>query len=271
MRFQELRDVDGNILAPGLHAAVAVVASTPAAREAAVSAVQRAYCTLIEPSDIGTELERRAAMAAQRHAAAVQEKESEVSDAEQALQDAVGAAEESARTAQAAADDLSRFESLAGCVAGAQEVYENAVRADWVATRELAGSLQELDRALHERQEQATSPDQPPVTPDGMNSATPATPAFFEWAMSRQVTVAGMISESQAAVDQADEISRAARKASGEALVALKDAGSAFRGRVNPDERTHARRGPGRPAPGDNCLLPRSVVSRRRCFEGQRG
>ena len=61
MRFQELRDVDGIVLAQGLHPAIAVVAAGAAARAAAIAAVvSTTGCKVLHPSDIDDELKRAA-------------------------------------------------------------------------------------------------------------------------------------------------------------------------------------------------------------------
>ena len=71
MRFQELRDADGTVIAKGLHPAIAVVAAGAVARAAAISAVVSTKgCIILHPSDIENELKRAAVAAVEQHESA---------------------------------------------------------------------------------------------------------------------------------------------------------------------------------------------------------
>ena len=131
MRFQELRDADGTMLAQGLHPSIAVVAAGAVPRAAAISAVVSAKgCKIIHPSDVDDELKRAAVAAIEQHDRAVENKKAKVAEAERALQEATDVAMGTTRDTSVATADLSRFDDLATRLAAAEESYEAAVRAD---------------------------------------------------------------------------------------------------------------------------------------------
>lgn len=218
MRFKELRDVDGTSLAQGLHPGIAVVAANSAARTAAISAV---YSTgggkILNASDVEHQLQRAKAAAAEQHAASVDLKQAGVDEAEQSLNAAAQASLKAAHDASVASEDQARFDDLATRLAAAEETYEAAVRADAEAARSLAASLSELDRVLGQRHSASTSLEQARASSDGR--VVPE--AVIEQAMNLQAALAAAESEGHEAVQQADEISRAARTATREAMADL--------------------------------------------------
>ena len=226
MRFQELRDVDGIVLAQGLHPAIAVVAAGAAARAAAITAVVSTMgCKVLHPSDIEDELKRAAVSAIDQHESAVNQKKSKVAEAEKAQAEASDAATATARETTVATSDLARFDDLASRLAFAEESYESAVRADAEAARSLAAALGELDRILGQRHSASTSLEQARKSRD--NRGVPE--AVLQQAMNLQAALAKAEADKHESVQQADDTSQAARAASREALVSLETAHTALR------------------------------------------
>ena len=226
MRFQELRDVDGIVLAQGLHPAIAVVAAGAAARAAAITAVVSTKgCKVLRPSDIEDELKRAAVTAVEQHDSAVEQKKGKVAEAEKALTEASDAAQATARETTVATADLARFDDLASRLAFAEESYESAVRADAEAARSLAAALGELDRILGQRHSASTSLEQARKSRD--NRGVPE--AVLQQAMNLQAALAKAEADKHEAVQQADDTSQAARAASRDALVTLETAHTALR------------------------------------------
>ncbi len=226
MHFTELRDIDGTILARGLHPAIAVVAANGAARAAVLSA---AFSTrsgkIVRASDVEHQLQRATAIAEDQHATSVDQKQARMADAEHVLKAAAGVAQNATLDSTVATDDLARFDDLATRLASAEEAYEAAVRSDAEAARCLAAALSELDRALGQRQSASTSLEQ--ARASGDSSAEPE--AVAQEAMNLQAAFAAAEKEKHDAVGQADEISQAARAASRDAMEALDSAHSALR------------------------------------------
>jgi hypothetical protein len=247
VRFQELRDVDGSTLAQGLHPVIAVVAANSMARAAAVSAVeQTGEGKVLQPFDVEHQLQRATANAVEEHAAAVQERQSTLADADQALHEATAEEQHTSLDASVAVENLTRFDDLAGRLAGAQEAYEAAVRADSEAARSLAAALGELDRVLGQRQSANTSLDQARRARD--NRGVPE--VVLEQALSVQTALASAETGRHEAVRQADEISLAARAASREAKQVLDDAHGALRSGMALISTDAPDWGPGVPLPG---------------------
>ena len=247
MRFQELRDADGTMLAQGLHPSIAVVAAGAVPRAAAISAVVSAKgCKIIHPSDVDDELKRAAVAAIEQHDRAVENKKAKVAEAERALQEATDVAMGTTRDTSVATADLSRFDDLATRLAAAEESYEAAVRADAEAARSLAAALGELDRILGQRHSASTSLEQARKSRD--NRGVPE--AVIQQAMNLQAALAKAEADKHDAVQQADEISQSARAANRDALL---DAGSRPHRpsrRHGPDHLGRPELGPGRAAAG---------------------
>jgi hypothetical protein len=225
VRFQELRDVDGSPLVQGLHPVIAVVAADSTARAAAVSALEPSLDgKVLQAFDVEHQLQRAAANAVEEHAASVDEKQSRVADAEHAMAEATAEEQRTARDASIAVEDLTRFDDLASRLACAEEAYEASVRADSEAARSLAAALGELDRVLGQRQSANSSLDQARRARD--NRGVPD--AVIEQALSLQTALANAEAGKHEAVQQADEMSRAARAASREAKRALEDTHAAL-------------------------------------------
>ena len=247
MRFQELRDVDGIVLAQGLHPAIAVVAAGPAARAAAITAVvSTTGCKVLRPSDIEDELKRAAVTAVEQHDSAVEQKKGKVAEAEKALTEASDAAQATARETTVATSDLARFDDLASRLAFAEESYESAVRADAEAARSLAAALGELDRILGQRHSASTSLEQARKSRD--NRGVPE--AVLQQAMNLQAALAKAEADKHEAVQQADDTSQAARAASRDALVTLETAHTALRSGMALITSGAPDWGPGVPLPG---------------------
>ena len=247
MRFQELRDVDGIVLAQGLHPAIAVVAAGPAARAAAITAVVSTMgCKVVRPSDIEDELKRAAVTAVEQHDSAVEQKKGKVAEAEKALTEASDAAQATARETTVATADLARFDDLASRLAFAEESYESAVRADAEAARSLAAALGELDRILGQRHSASTSLEQARKSRD--NRGVPE--AVLQQAMNLQAALAKAEADKHEAVQQADDTSQAARAASRDALVTLETAHTALRSGMALISSGAPDWGPGVPLPG---------------------
>jgi hypothetical protein len=226
VRFKELRDVDGTILAQGLHPAIAVVAANDAARSAAISA---AFSTgsgkILNAGDVEHQLQRATAIAEEQHTAAVDQKQARVADAEHVLKAAAELARTATHDSSVAAEDLARFDDLSTRLSSAEESYEAAVRADAEAARSLAAALSELDRTLGQRHSASTSLEQARSTRDSRGVPE----AVMQQAMNLQAALAVAEKEKHDAVHQADEISQAARAASQEAMEALEAAHGALR------------------------------------------
>jgi len=247
VRFQELRDVDGIVLAQGLHPAIAVVAAGPAARAAAITAVVSTKgCKVLRPSDIEDELKRAAVTAVEQHDSAVEQKKGKVAEAEKALTEASDAAQATARETTVATADLARFDDLASRLAFAEESYESAVRADAEAARSLAAALGELDRILGQRHSASTSLEQARKSRD--NRGVPE--AVLQQAMNLQAALAKAEADKHEAVQQADDTSQAARAASRDALVTLETAHTALRSGMALISSGAPDWGPGVPLPG---------------------
>ncbi len=247
MRFKELRDVDGTILAQGLHPAIAVVAANEAARAAAISA---AFSTgsgrIISAADVEHELQRATAIAEEQHAAAVEQRRAQVADFDQVRRSAAELARSAAHDAIVATEDLARFDDLATHLSSAEEAYETAVRADAESARSLAAALSELDRMLGQRHSASTSLEQARNSPDSRGVPE----AVLQQAMNLQAALAAAEKEKHEAVQQADEISHAARAASREALEALEAAHEAVRSGMALMSSEAPDWGPGLPLPG---------------------
>ncbi|HUC13248.1 MAG TPA: hypothetical protein VMS00_02240 [Acidimicrobiales bacterium] len=247
MRFQELRDVDGIVLAQGLHPAIAVVAAGPAARAAAITAVAPDKgCKVLHPSDIEDELKRAAVTAVEQHESAVQQKKGKVAEAEKALTEASDSALATARETTVATSDLARFDDLASRLAFAEESYESAVRADAEAARSLAAALGELDRILGQRHSASTSLEQARKSRD--NRGVPE--AVLQQAMNLQAALAKAEADKHESVQQADDTSQAARAASRDALLTLETAHTALCNGMALISSGAPDWGPGVPLPG---------------------
>jgi hypothetical protein len=247
VRFQELRDADGTVIAKGLHPAIAVVAAGAVARAAAISAVVSTKgCIVLHPSDVENELKRAAVAVVEQHESARQEKEAKVADAQQALQQAVDAGLKTSRETSTAANDLARFDELATRLAAAEEGYEVAVRADAEAARDVAAALGELDRILGQRHSASTSLDQ--ARRAGEGHGVPE--AVVHQAMNLQAALAAAEAEKREAVQQADGIAQVTRVASRDALQAREAAHSALRSGMSLISAGTPNWGPGMPLPG---------------------
>ncbi|MGD0811571.1 MAG: hypothetical protein ABSA91_17960 [Acidimicrobiales bacterium] len=247
MRFQELRDVDGIVLAQGLHPAIAVVAAGAAARAAAITAVVSTRgCKVLRPSDIEDELKRAAVTAVEQHESAVEQKKGKVAEAEKSLAEASDVAAAAARESTVATGDLARFDDLASRLAFAEESYESAVRADAEAARSLAAALGELDRILGQRHSASTSLEQARKSRD--NRGVPE--AVLQQAMNLQAALAKAEADKHESVQQADDTSQAARAASRDALVALETAHTALHSGMALISSGAPDWGPGVPLPG---------------------
>jgi len=253
VRFQELRDADGSVLAKGLHPAIAVVAANAVMRAAALSAVVTAQgCRVVQASDVESELKRAAAEAVARHEAAVAERKAKVAEAERALADASEAADKAGAEMAAASGDLDRFDTLANTLAAAEDAYEAAVRADAEAARDLASALGELDRILGQRRSASTSLEQARKARDSRGVPE----AVITQALNLQSALAKAEADKNDAVHQADEKGQAARKASRDAFTALGAAHDALRQGI-------AQIGSGEPEWGSGVPLPGLVANHR--------
>jgi hypothetical protein len=247
VRFQELRDADGTVIAKGLHPAIAIVAAGAVARAAAISAVVSTKgCKILHPSDIEDELKRAGIAAVEQHQAAVEHHKAIVAEAQKALQQAVDAGLKTSRDVSVVASDLARFDDLAGRLAAAEAAYEAAVRTDAEAARTVAAALGELDRILAQRQSASSSLDQARKAAD--NRGVPD--AVVQQAMNLQGALAKAESEKRDAVEHADVVSQAARGASREALTALDAAHTALRSGMSLMSSGSPEWGPGIPLPG---------------------
>ena len=247
MRFQELRDADGAMLAQGLHPSIAVVAAGAVPRAAAISAVVSAKgCKILHASDVEEELKRAAVAAIEQHDRAVENKKAKVAEAERALQEATDVAMGTTRDTSVATADLSRFDDLATRLAAAEEGYEAAVRADAEAARSLAAALGELDRILGQRHSASTSLEQARKSRD--NRGVPE--AVIQQAMNLQAALAKAEADKHDAVQQADEISQSARAANRDALLMLEAAHTALRAGMALITSGAPSWGPGVPLPG---------------------
>ncbi|MGH9107730.1 MAG: hypothetical protein ACRDZX_18240 [Acidimicrobiales bacterium] len=226
MRFQELRDADGAVLARGLHPAITVVAADAVGRAAAVSAiVATAGCKVLHASDVEDQLKRAADAAVGQHEATLEEQRRAVAEAERARQEAADVAASASRETSAASEDLTRFDDLATRLSASEETYEAAVRADAEAARSVAATLGDLDRILGQRHSASTSLEQARSSRD--NRGVPE--AVVHQAMNLQAALAKAEAEKHEAVRQADETSQAARAASRDAYLTLEAAHTALR------------------------------------------
>ncbi len=226
MRFQELRDADGTMLVRGLHPAIAVVAANAVARAAAISSVLSTQgCKILHNTDVEDEMARAAVSVVDEHERALQDKRTRVGDADRALTEAADVAANAARDTSVATADLSRFDELATRLAAAEEGYEAAVRADAETARSLAAALGELDRILSQRHSASTSLEQARKSRD--NRGVPE--AVIQQAMNLQAALAKAEADKRESVQQADEMSQAARVASRDALLGLEAAHTALR------------------------------------------
>ena len=247
MRFQELRDADGTVIAKGLHPAIAVVAAGAVARAAAISAVVSTKGSIIlHSSDVEDELRRAAVAAVEQHEVAVAHKQTKVADAQHALQQAVDAGLKTSRETTTASNDLTRFDELATRLAAAEESYEVAVRADAEAARAVATALGELDRILGQRHSASTSLDQARKSGDGQGVPE----AVIHQAMNLQAALAAAEAEKRQAVQQSDDVSQVTRLASRDALQAREAAHGALRSGMSLISAGTPDWGPGMPLPG---------------------
>jgi myosin heavy subunit len=247
VRFTELRDVDGTVLAQGLHPAIAVVAASGTARAAALSAVfSGGGSTIVSAADVEHQLSRATAIAQEQHAASVEQKQARVADAEQVLKTASDAARTAAHDSTVAGEDLARLDDLATRLSSAEETYEAAIRADAETTRALAAALYELDRILSQRHSAGTSLEQARNSRDSRGVPE----AVIQQALNLQTALADAEKEKRDAVRQADEISLASRAASREAMEALDAAHNALRAGVALNNSSAPDWGPGLPLPG---------------------
>jgi len=229
VRFQELHDADGKVLARGIHSAIAVVAAGPQARAAVTAGVRdTAGCVIVVEPDVDDELRRAEKEALDRHEADIATKKSTVGEAQSALKVAEQAASEAASAASKTSGDLRRFDDLAKDLFAAQEGYEAAVRTEAESARSLATALAELDRALGQRHNADASLEQARKARDG--SAVPE--AVLQQALNLQAALTAAEIEKQGAVRQADEISQTARSATQQAFLALTTANHALRDAV---------------------------------------
>ena len=247
MRFQELRDADGTVIAKGLHPAIAVVAAGAVARAAAISAVVSTKGSIIlHSSDVEDELRRAAVAAVEQHEVAVAHKQTKGADAQHALQQAVDAGLKTSRETTTASNDLTRFDELATRLAAAEESYEVAVRADAEAARAVATALGELDRILGQRHSASTSLDQARKSGDGQGVPE----AVIHQAMNLQAALAAAEAEKRQAVQQSDDVSQVTRLASRDALQAREAAHGALRSGMSLISAGTPDWGPGMPLPG---------------------
>ena len=247
MRFQELRDADGTVIAKGLHPAIAVVAAGAVARAAAISAVVSTKGSIIlHSSDVEDELRRAAVAAVEQHDVAVAHKQTKGADAQHALQQAVDAGLKTSRETTTASNDLTRFDELATRLAAAEESYEVAVRADAEAARAVATALGELDRILGQRHSASTSLDQARKSGDGQGVPE----AVIHQAMNLQAALAAAEAEKRQAVQQSDDVSQVTRLASRDALQAREAAHGALRSGMSLISAGTPDWGPGMPLPG---------------------
>lgn len=247
MRFQELRDADGTVIARGLHPSIAVVAAGAVARAAAISAVVSTQgCIILDPSDVESELKRAAIAAIEQHENARDHKQAKVADAQFALQQAVDAGLRSSRETSTASNDLVRFDELSTRLGTAEEDYEVAVRADAEAARAVATALGELDHILGQRQSASTSLDQARKAADGQGVPE----AVVHQAMNLQAALAAAEAEKRQAVQRADEIAQVTRVASRDALLAREAAHGALRSGMSLISAGAPNWGPGMPLPG---------------------
>jgi len=247
VRFQELRDEDGTVLVRGLHPAIAVVAAHALARTVIASSVRgERGCAVVHVADVDDEAKRAEQQAQREHEAALVDKRAKVAEAETALREATEAATKAARAASVAGSHLARFDELADSLGSAQESYEAAIRADAEAARSLAAALAELDRTLGQRHSASTSLDQARKSRD--NGSVPD--AVIHQALNLQAALAKAEADRYDAVQQADEISRAARAATREALLSLENALNALTAGVAMIGSTPPDWGPGVPLPG---------------------
>lgn len=214
------------MLAQGLHPSIAVVAANAVARAAAISAVLSTKgCQIVHAVDIDDELHRASLSSVEQHEAAVQDKRARASEAERALAEASATSVDASRDTAVASGDMARFDELASHLAAAEESYEAAVRADAEAARSLAAALGELDRILGQRHSASTSLEQARKSRD--NRGVPE--AVVQQAMNLQAALAKAEADKHEAVQQADEISQAARAANRDALLGLEAAHTALR------------------------------------------
>jgi hypothetical protein len=235
------------VLAQALHPAIAVVAAGAVLRAAAISAVVSIEgCKIINPSDVDGELRRAAAEAVHSHDAAVEDKKTKVAEAEQALAQATAVSATAGGDSSVAATDLARFDDMAGRLASAEEAYEAAVRTDAEAARSLAAALGELDRILGQRHSASTSLEQARRSRDSRGVPE----AVLTQAMNLQSALAKAEADKHEAVQQADEISQAARVASRDALLALETAHDALKAGMALISSGEPNWGAGVPLPG---------------------
>jgi len=247
VRFQELRDADGTVIARGLHPAIAVVAAGAVARAAAISAVVSTQgCIILHPSDVENELKRAAIAAVEQHENARDHKQAKVADAQFALQQAVDNGLRTSRETSSATNDLVRFDELSTRLASAEEDYEVAVGADAEAARAVATALGELDHILGQRQSASTSLDQARKAADGQGVPE----AVVHQAMNLQAALAAAEAEKRQAVQRADEIAQVTRVASRDALLAREAAHGALRSGMSLISAGAPNWGPGMPLPG---------------------
>jgi hypothetical protein len=208
--------------------------------------VESTGCKVLPSSDIDDELRRASVAAVEEHDSAVETKKAKVTEAEQALDEATQLGLSAVRDTSLATTDLARFDELASRLAAAEEGYEGAVRADAEAARSLAAALGELDRILGQRHSASTSLEQARKSRD--NRGVPE--AVIQQAMNLQAALSKAEEGKHAAVQQADEISQAARVASRDALLALDAAHSALRSGMSLITAGVPDWGPGVPLPG---------------------
>jgi hypothetical protein len=247
VRFKELLDVDGMVLAQDLHPAIAVVAADDAARAAAIAAVPSDGSTkILSAPDVDQQLRRATAMAAEQHAASVDQKRARVADAEQSLKAATAVALNAAHDTSVAVENLARIDDLATRLSSAEAAYEAAVRADAEAGRSLAADLSELERVLGQRRSASTTLENARAEGDGGDIPE----AIVQQALNVQATLADAEKEKYDAVQRAEEISNSARAVSRDAMVALGSVHDALRSATEVISSGAPDWGPGLPLPG---------------------
>jgi hypothetical protein len=247
VRFQELRDREGNVIALGLHPAIAVVAANPPARATALAALEQSGgSNVVRADDVENELRRAALAVAREHEASVEGTRESVVRAERELAEAERAAEQAVDAASVAALDLSRFDELADRLASSEEAYEAAIRADAEAARSLAATLGDLDHVLGQRHSASTSLDQARQSRD--HRGVPE--AVLQQAVNVQTALAQAEAQKHQAVQQADDIYQRAGVGAAEAREALEAAHEAIREVVELISAEAPAWGPGIPLAG---------------------
>lgn len=246
MRFHELIDPDGTVLARGLHPAIAVVSAGAPARATVISAtLANDGCRILYASDVDEVLDNGARAAAEQREAEVRHKTAMVAEAERALADATAAAAYAAHDRTLATADLNRFDELMARLNAAQDSYHNSVQSEAGAARALADALGGLERIFEQRSTANVSVEE--ACKSHGSASVPE--AVLQQASNIQSALAEAGTSNLKAVREAYAACQSARDASDVSLASLEAAYSALKASMTLMAKGGPNWGPGPPLP----------------------